>query len=76
MPQFSFVCSNILESFKKNEESISISELRWNTEFADVILKAIKEVNHNVNNINLQLDTGIFFFINFNCAYNIFVFLQ
>ncbi|XP_024869951.1 glucose dehydrogenase [FAD, quinone]-like isoform X1 [Temnothorax curvispinosus] len=46
------------ESVAKNDESISISELRWNTDFADIILEAIKELNHNVSNINLQLDTG------------------
>lgn len=54
-----FFHSNILESVEKNNELINISELTWNTEFADVILEAIKEVNHNVSNINVQLDTGI-----------------
>ncbi|KAG5345406.1 DHGL dehydrogenase, partial [Acromyrmex heyeri] len=46
------------ESVAKNDESISISDLRWTTDFADVILNAVKELNHNISNINLQLDTG------------------
>lgn len=54
-----FIYMNILESIAKNDELISISELRWNTDFADVILKAIKELNCNVSNMTLQLDTGI-----------------
>lgn len=55
---FNFFSILILESIMKNE-LISISELRWNTDFADVILRAIKELNHNVGNMNLQLDAGI-----------------
>jgi len=54
-----FIYMNIIESVAKNDESISISDLRWTTDFADVILNAIKELNHNISNINLQLDIGI-----------------
>jgi len=43
----------------KNDELISISEIKWTTDFADVILKAIKELNHNISNINSQLGIGI-----------------
>lgn len=51
----------VLESITKNDESIRISELRWTTDFADIILKAIKELNYNLSDINLQLDTGNFY---------------
>lgn len=50
---------NIIETVAKNGESISISDLRWTTDFADVILNALKELNYNISNINLQLDIGI-----------------
>lgn len=53
--------TDVLESIAKNDESISISELRWTTDFADIILKAIKELNYNLSDINLQLDTGNFY---------------
>ncbi|EGI63010.1 Glucose dehydrogenase [Acromyrmex echinatior] len=46
------------KSVAKNDESISINDLRWTTDFADVILNAVKELNHNISNINLQLDIG------------------
>ncbi|XP_018303610.1 glucose dehydrogenase [FAD, quinone] [Mycetomoellerius zeteki] len=46
------------ETVAKNGESISISDLRWTTDFADVILNALKELNYNISNINLQLDIG------------------
>lgn len=40
---------------------MSISELRWSSDFADVFLEAIKELYHDVGDMNLQLDTGIYF---------------
>ncbi|KAH0954233.1 hypothetical protein HN011_002576 [Eciton burchellii] len=49
---------DFIESIAENDESMSISELRWNSNFADIILKAIKELNHNVSNINSELNIG------------------
>lgn len=50
------------ESLAESDESIAISELRWNSDFADIILKAIRELNYNVSNINSELySTGIYF---------------
>ncbi|KAG5318565.1 DHGL dehydrogenase, partial [Pseudoatta argentina] len=66
------------ELVAKNDESISISDLRWTTDFADVILNAVKDLNHNISNINLQLDTGIYFLYKISitcyiCIFTIFV---
>ncbi|XP_012235578.1 glucose dehydrogenase [FAD, quinone]-like [Linepithema humile] len=46
------------EAVAKNDDSVSISELRWNSMFADIILEALRELKHDVGNINLQLSTG------------------
>ncbi|KAL0122268.1 hypothetical protein PUN28_007183 [Cardiocondyla obscurior] len=46
------------DEFTKTDESISISKLKWNTDFADIFLEAIKESNHNISDLNLQLNTG------------------
>lgn len=51
----------ILEFTTKTDKSVSISELRWNSEFADIILEAIRELNHNVTDLNSQMATGICF---------------
>lgn len=49
-----------LEAVAKNDDSVSISELRWNSTFADIILEALRELKHDVGNMNLQLSTGIY----------------
>ncbi|XP_011688335.1 PREDICTED: glucose dehydrogenase [FAD, quinone]-like isoform X2 [Wasmannia auropunctata] len=49
---------NFIESVANNDEEINISEMRWTTGFADIFLKAIKELNHNISNINSHLDKG------------------
>lgn len=48
-----------LEAAAKNDDLMSISELRWNSIFADIILEALKELKHDVGNMNSQLSTGI-----------------
>ncbi|XP_020294039.1 glucose dehydrogenase [FAD, quinone]-like isoform X2 [Pseudomyrmex gracilis] len=49
---------NFTEFTAKTDKTVSISDLRWNSEFADIILEAIKELNHNVTNLNSQMATG------------------
>ncbi|XP_029172703.1 glucose dehydrogenase [FAD, quinone]-like [Nylanderia fulva] len=49
---------DFMESTAENDKLVSINELRWNSDFADIFLKAVKELNHNIGNMNLQLDTG------------------
>ncbi|XP_011342593.1 glucose dehydrogenase [FAD, quinone] isoform X2 [Ooceraea biroi] len=49
---------DFIESVAENDESVSISELRWNSDLADIILKALKELNYNVGDMNSELDTG------------------
>ncbi|XP_036145891.1 glucose dehydrogenase [FAD, quinone] isoform X2 [Monomorium pharaonis] len=46
------------EMAAQNDKSISISDLRWTTDFANIMLKAVEELNHNVSNTNLYLDIG------------------
>jgi len=58
-----------LEAVAKNDDVVSVSELRWNSMFADIILEALRELKHDVGNINSQLSTGIYF------SYNIFSFI-
>lgn len=41
---------------------MNISELRWNSNFADIFLKAIKELYIDIGDMNSRLDTGIYFF--------------
>jgi len=53
-----------LDTVAKSDDSASISELRWNSTFADIILEALRELKHNVGNINSQLSTGIYFLHN------------
>ncbi|XP_072767522.1 glucose dehydrogenase [FAD, quinone] [Anoplolepis gracilipes] len=49
---------DFMESIVENNKLVSIDELRWSSDFADVFLKAVKELNHNIGDMNLQLDTG------------------
>ncbi|XP_011140802.2 glucose dehydrogenase [FAD, quinone] isoform X2 [Harpegnathos saltator] len=42
----------------ENNDSVSTSELRWQSDFANVILEAIKELNYDIGNMNKKLTTG------------------
>lgn len=48
-----------LESVSEGNGSVPISDLNWNSNLADVILNALKELHHDVSNINSHLNTGI-----------------
>ncbi|XP_029671700.1 glucose dehydrogenase [FAD, quinone]-like [Formica exsecta] len=49
---------DFMESVAENNKLVSIGELRWSSDFADVFLKAVKELNHDIGDMNLRLDTG------------------
>lgn len=50
-----------VESVAENNKLVSIGKLGWSSDFADVFLEAVKELNHDIGDMNLQLDTGIYF---------------
>ncbi|XP_032666373.1 glucose dehydrogenase [FAD, quinone]-like isoform X2 [Odontomachus brunneus] len=49
---------DFLQTIAEHNDSISTSELRWHSNFADVVLEAIKELNHDVGDMNTKLDIG------------------
>ncbi|EFN65553.1 Glucose dehydrogenase [acceptor] [Camponotus floridanus] len=49
---------DFMESIAKINKLVSINELRWSSDFADIFLEAIKELYHDIGDMNLRLDTG------------------
>ncbi|XP_014477968.1 PREDICTED: glucose dehydrogenase [FAD, quinone]-like [Dinoponera quadriceps] len=49
---------DFLQIVAENNDSVSISELKWQSDFANVILEALKELSHDVGDMNTKLDTG------------------
>lgn len=49
---------DFLESIAENNKSVVTSELRWNSNFADITLQAISELNHDIGDMNSKLNTG------------------
>lgn len=52
---FICVCSEVIA---ENNGTVSTSELRWQSDFANVILDALRELNHDVGDMNTKLDIG------------------
>lgn len=55
---FLFICVSS-EIVAENNGSISTSELRWQSDFANMTLEALKELHHDVGDMNIKLDIGI-----------------
>ncbi|KAK9308829.1 hypothetical protein QLX08_001258 [Tetragonisca angustula] len=49
---------NLIEPIKRNNDTMHISDLEWNTGLADIILKGLQELNQNIGNINDNFKNG------------------
>lgn len=56
-PSFTISICIFPELVPENDVFVSISKLKWNSYFADIIMEAVQELNHDVDDINLQLNT-------------------
>ena len=46
------------EPIKRNDDTMHISDLKWNTGLADIILKGLQELNQDIGNINDNFKNG------------------
>ncbi|KAK1122621.1 hypothetical protein K0M31_009064 [Melipona bicolor] len=49
---------NLIEPIKRNDDTMHINDLKWNTGLADIILKGLQELNQDIGNINDNFKNG------------------